>query len=150
MLFERVDRVVSLVRDIEKAKAFFSDLLDISFDETITDKEIGVQVTLAGRFGLELGSPIPTQHPLGQAEQRFLDENGESLRAIVIKVTDLDQAVQHFRDRGIEPVAMNTVGKGREAFYNPQDTFGVPIVLNEYPDPHPMTGQAIAADRNSS
>jgi catechol 2,3-dioxygenase-like lactoylglutathione lyase family enzyme len=149
MLFERVDRVVSLVRNLDKAKAFFSDLLDISFDETITDKEIGVKVTHAGRFGLELVSPIPTEHPMGQAEQRFLDENGECLRFIVIKVADLDQAVQRFRDQWIEPMGMNTVGKGKEAFYNPADTFGVPIVLNEYPDPHPMTGEAIAAGRNS-
>lgn len=144
MLFERVDRIVTLVKDMEKTKDFFSDLFGIPFDRTIVDEEIGMKIAMAGRFGFELTSPMPTGHPLGESEQRFLEEHGEGMRFIVIKVSDLDKAVQHFKERGIEPVAMNTVGNGREAFFNPRDTFGIPIILNEYPDPHPMTEQALA------
>jgi len=151
MLFERVDRVMGLVRDLDKAKAFFSDLLDITFDPVTTDEEVGIKVVHAGRFGFELGSPIPeSTHPVSLGDQGYLAEKGEGMRFLAIKVSSLDEAVAHFKKRGIEPVGFNTVGQGREAMFDPKDTFGIPIVLNEYPDQHPMTEQARIAGKKVS
>ncbi|WP_030539132.1 VOC family protein [Sphingobium sp. DC-2] len=139
MLFERVDRVIAVVDDIEKAKDFFSDLLGWQFDDVIRDEAQQLAVVHAARHGFELGMPMSDRHPIAAMESKFLAENGPGLRAFVIKVSNLDDAVAHFRARGIEPVAINAIGTAREAFYNAKDTYGVFFILNEYPDPHPMT-----------
>ncbi|EQB03811.1 hypothetical protein L288_14525 [Sphingobium quisquiliarum P25] len=139
MLFERVDRVIALVDDIDKARDFFSDLLGWKFDDVIRSEEQQIAVTLAGRHGFELGQPLSDGHPVGAAEMKHLADHGPCLRTFVIKVSNLDEAVAHFRKRGIEPLMINSIGPAREAFYDASQTYGISFLLNEYPEPHPMS-----------
>jgi catechol 2,3-dioxygenase-like lactoylglutathione lyase family enzyme len=148
MLFQGVDRVLAIVDDIDRAKAFFSDLLGVSFDRTIIDENVQLEVSMS-RFGLELASPMIEKHPIVNDRAGY-DAHGGILRIIVIRVSDFDQAVAHFKERGVEPTQMLTIGGAREAVYDPSDTYGVPIVLNEYPDLHGMTPQALADPTLSS
>jgi hypothetical protein len=148
MLFQGVDRVLTIVDDIDRAKAFFGDLLGVSFDRTIIDENVQLEVAMS-RFGLELASPIIEDHPIVNDRAGF-ETHGGILRLIVIRVSDFDEAVAHFKQRGIEPTQLLTIGDAREAIYDPADTYGVPIVLNEYPDLHGMTPQALADPTLSS
>ncbi len=148
MLFERVDRVLAIVDDIDRAKAFFADLLGVAFDRTIIDENVQLEVAMS-RFGLELASPMTEDHPIVNDPAGFTTRGG-ILRLIVIRVTDFDKAVAHFKERGIEPTQLLTIGAAREAIYDPADTYGVSIVLNEYPEMHGMTPQAIADPTLSS
>jgi methylmalonyl-CoA/ethylmalonyl-CoA epimerase len=141
-LFESVDRIAVTVWDLEKAMAFFGDLFGITFDDVINDEAAGVKAVYS-RFGLELVSPMPVDKPFALSLKQFLEENGEGVNVVTIMVSDVDRAVQHIKDRGIEPIAYVTVGNGREAIFNPKDFYGIPIVLNECPDPHPMTKAAL-------
>jgi hypothetical protein len=45
----------------------------------------------------------------------------------------LDEAVERFRAKGIEPVGRLEIAQARQAVYDPRETFGIPIVVNEYP-----------------
>ena len=148
MLFQGIDRVLALVDDMDRAKAFFSDLLGISFDRTIIDENVQLEVAMS-RFGIELGSPLVEDHPMASGRPSFAAHGGD-LRLVVIRVADFDQAVAHFKERGIEPTGLLTIGGAREAIYDPADTYGIPIVLNEYPDSHPMTPQALGDPTLSS
>ncbi len=148
MLFQGIDRVLAIVDDMDKAKAFFADLLGVSFDRTIIDQNVQLDVAMS-RFGLELGSPLIEDHPMVNDRAGF-EANGGILRLMVVRVSDLDQAVAHFRERGIEPVSFLDIGGAREAIYDPADTYGIPIVLNEYPDSHGMTAQALGDPTLSS
>ena len=148
MLFQGIDRVRAIVDDIDRAKAFFADLLGASFDETIIDQNVQLEVAMS-RFGLELASPLIEDHPIINDRPAF-DAHGGILRLIVIRVSDFDEAVAHFKERGIEPTQLLTIGEAREAIYDPADTYGVSIVLNEYPDLHGMTPQALADPTLSS
>ena len=148
MLFQGIDRVLAIVDDMDRAKAFFSDLMGVSFDRTIVDENVHFEVAMS-RFGLELASPMVDDHPM-VADRAGFEANGGILSLVVVRVSDFDQAVAHFRERGIEPVRFLNIGDAREAIYNPADTYGVTIVLNEYPDQHGMTPQALADPTLSS
>ena len=147
MLFERVDRVVVLVDDFDGTRTFFADLFDVAFDPTVRDDEHQLQVAHTGRFGFEVGSPMSDGHPLAEQEKAWLAEHGPGLRMIVVKVSDMAAALQHFARRGIEPIGRIRVGDAEEAFFDPRDTMGVAICLNHYPDPHPMSAQGARLTR---
>ena len=148
MLFKGVDRVLVLVNDMDKARAFFGDLLGVAFDRTIVDENVQIEVAMS-RFGIELGMPLVENHPFITDREGF-EKNGGFLSLIVVRVSDFDAAVAHLRERGIEPKAFLDIGGAREAIYDPADTFGLPIVLNEYPDSHGMTAQALGDETLSS
>jgi hypothetical protein len=151
--FRSLDRIACTVWDINKAKAFFSDIFDMNFDAPIVDEKAGVTVNYSG-FGIELVSPLPIDSPFGNSQRQMMEKEGEGgVRVVTIRVDNMDEAIEHIRKRGIEPVALLTIGKGREAVYNPGDFYGLPIVLCSYPQIHPMTaavtnpdGTAISAE----
>jgi len=138
----RLDRVAIAVHDIDKAREFYSDLLGIKFDETIIDDQAGVSVAYS-RAGFELISPHTGGGPFAQALFRFLEEHGEGVNVVTVVVDDLDIAVTHFADRGVFPIATVVAGEGKEVLFDPAELHGVPLVLNECPDPHPMTTAAL-------
>ena len=123
-------------------------------DETIVvladefDQKVEIEVAMS-RFGIELGMPLREDHPFITNRESF-DKNGGFLSLIVVRVSDFDAAVNHLRERGIEPKGFLEIGGAREAIYDPADTFGLPIVLNEYTDSHGMTAQALGDPTLSS
>jgi|YNPNPStandDraft_1061719.scaffolds.fasta_scaffold06191_7 methylmalonyl-CoA/ethylmalonyl-CoA epimerase len=136
-MFEKIDRIAIAVRDLEKAKAFFSDLLDIDFDTVGECEPLGMRGAYSA-LGLELIEPT---HP-DSLIARFLNQRGEGLWALVIKVRNMEQAIQRFKDKGLVVAGDVTVGTMREVAFHPKGSHGVEIVLAEYPEKHPA---AIAA-----
>ena len=138
MNFERIDRVLLLVSDFDKARAFFADLFDLEYGYIIEDKETQIRIVHdAADFGLELASPMNDSTPLAAMDSEFLKKTGGGIRTVVIKVGNLEAALERFKARGIEPTACMIHGRHKEAFFDPKDTFGLPICLNEYPHFHP-------------
>jgi catechol 2,3-dioxygenase-like lactoylglutathione lyase family enzyme len=139
MLFERIDRVVTLVPDLEAAEEFFSRVFGLRFDETAVDEDLQLKLVHAGRFGLELIEPTGDEQPRAASMRKWLQKHGPGFRTIVIKVSDLDAALARLREHGIEPVGQFALGEAREAFLDPSQTMNISIALNEYPEEHPMT-----------
>jgi catechol 2,3-dioxygenase-like lactoylglutathione lyase family enzyme len=148
MLFLGVDRILGLVDDLDEARTFFSDVLDIKFDHTIVDPNVHLDLSMSA-FGFELAQPTVADHPMLEGYPSFAANRG-ALRLVVIRVSDLDEAVARFRAKGIEPIGRLEIADAREAVFDPRDTFGIPIVLNQYPDHHPMSLQAAADPTLSS
>lgn len=133
-MFERIDRVAIAVKNLDKAKGFFSDLLDITFDPPGQSEELGMRGAYSS-FGLEL---IEATHP-DSVIGRFLKQRGEGVWAVVLKVRDMDEAVRKFEQKGLRVAGDIQAGKMREVAFHPRDTYGVEIVLAEYPEMHPAT-----------
>jgi len=141
MKIERIDRIAIAVGDIDQAIDFFSDLLGISFDRPARSQEPMGSKELNSAFGLELISP------LGHGPdfiQRFLDKRGEGVFAIVLKVDNIDEAVQHFTSRGLRIVGKSIPPPGvlrgqTMVSFHPRDAFGVQIILVQYDEIHPAT-----------
>ena len=133
-MVEKIDRVVIAVKDIEKGMKFFSDLLDIEFDVIDDDEEIGMRGTYSPS-GLELLQPTNPDTIIG----RFLEKRGEGLWAIVLKVKNMDEAVERFKQKGLKVAGDIKVGDMREVAFHPKGSFGVELILVEYPEMHPAT-----------
>jgi predicted enzyme related to lactoylglutathione lyase len=133
-MFEKIERVAIAVKDLEKAKDFFSDLLDINFDIVGEMDQLGMRGGYSA-FGLEL---IEASTP-GSMIGKFIDQRGEGVWAIVIKVKNMDAAVAKCLEKGMKIAGDIRYGAMREVAFHPKGSFGVEIVLAEYQEKHPAT-----------
>ncbi len=134
MVFERIERIAVGVRDLKRAEEFFSSLLDIRFDEALEEKRLNLRAAYSA-FGLELVEPTAP----GSLMDAFIQNRGEGVFCIVIKVSDMDQAVRIFEDRGLKPAGEMRFGGLKEVAFHPKGCFGLQIVLAEYTEKHPAT-----------
>lgn len=138
-MFEKIDRIAIAVKDLEKAAAFFSDLLDIEFDIVGSSPELGMRGGYSA-CGLELIEPTHPQSIIG----RFLEQRGEGLWAVVLKVKNMDEMIKRFEEKGLKVAGDVTAGAMREVAFHPKGSYGVEIVLAEYPEKHPATVAALS------
>jgi len=144
MSFRGIDRVALVVRDMDAAVAFFSKIFHVGFDVIDDDLE---QIRVAharDKFGLELVSPMSPDSRLGAHLTELLAQKGECVDVVVVRVDDLDEAVEEFRKAGLEPFGLLDHGDMREAMYDPSHLFGLPLILNDYVEPHPCSVAARA------
>jgi methylmalonyl-CoA epimerase len=134
MVFEKIERVAIAVRDFDQAEKFFSDLLDLHFDEPGVNEEAGLRAAYSA-FGLEL---IEATKPDTLIDQ-FIRKRGEGVFCVVIKVKDLSEAVKSFEQKGLRRVGEINKGGLKEILFHPKDSYGVQLVLAEYKAKHPAT-----------
>jgi len=136
MKVERIDRIAVGVYDLDKAIDFFSDLLGIKFDLPVGEFEsLGVRGA-GSRFGLQLESP------LGRGPdfmQQFIEKKGEGVFAVIFKVDDMEEAVKHFKEKGLRVMGDWSGGGLRQVAFHPRGSYGIQIVLAEYKELHPAT-----------
>ncbi len=137
-MFEKIDRIAIAVKDLEKAADFFSDLLGIEFDIVGTSEQLGMRGGYSA-CGLEL---IESTHP-DSIIGRFLKQRGEGLWALVLKVKNMDEMIKRFEEKGLKVAGDVTAGAMREVAFHPKGSFGVELVLAEYPEKHGATVAAL-------
>jgi methylmalonyl-CoA/ethylmalonyl-CoA epimerase len=138
MVFDKIDRVAIAVRDLDEAVRFYSGLLGMEFDEPLVSDDVKVRAAFSF-FGLELVE--------GTESNSFIDniirKKGEGVFAIIIKVTDMEKALQIFAEKGIRRTGTIEVGGLREVLFNPKDSYGIQLILAEYSSQHPATVAAL-------
>lgn len=142
MHFAGVDRVAIVVRDFQKAIDLYSALFGIHFDVLEDHLEQILVEHARNKFGLEVVAPISPNGAIGAHLTRLLEERGEGVDVVAVRVDDLEAAVASFREHGIEPVGRMEHGSLREAIYDGSRLFGLGLVLNEYQEPHPCHVEA--------
>jgi methylmalonyl-CoA/ethylmalonyl-CoA epimerase len=135
---ERVDRVAIGVRDLEKAMAFFSKTLGITFDVVREHKTNQYKATYSN-VGLELLQPTSKSNAIA----KFIDKKGEGLISIIFKVSDLEEAKKELEIMGIRLINEVSRGNLKEAIFHPKDFYNVEIALCEYEAPHPASCAAL-------
>jgi len=138
MLFEKIERVAVGVKDLKAAQEFFADLLDIRFDEPLTDDNMKIRAVYS-YLGLEL---VESTGP-GSMIDKFLQQRGEGVFCIVIKVSDMKEAIRRFEAKGLRRTGELKVGGMREVAFHPKGVHGLQIVLVEYQAKHPATVAAL-------
>jgi len=133
-MFERIDRIVLAVKDLGKARDLLSGLMDIDFDEPLVDEQYCMRAVYSF-FGLEL---VESTAP-GSIIDQHIQARGEGVFRVVIKVTNIDNAVKKFEEKGVRVVGELNVGGLREVVFHPKDVHGMQIVLAEYKAKHPAT-----------
>jgi catechol 2,3-dioxygenase-like lactoylglutathione lyase family enzyme len=125
MKVERIDRVAIVVKDFEKARRFFEDILGIQFPEPRIG--VGGKAAVSARPGaLELWEP----NAFGIEHAGLAPEFSEGIYSIVFRVDDLDEAVAEMKGKGLHPIwQLEAAGKPTEVIFAPNDSYGVRIVV---------------------
>jgi len=131
-MIKRIDHISIAVRDQEKAKAFFVDILGgrelfcAPFEEQKyrwTTLEVGTSCFI------ELLDPLGSHGFV----QRFLDNRGEGPHHITIQVDDLQEVHRRLESRGIPTFGYSESLPGwKEFFVHPRDAFGTLIQFAEF------------------
>ena len=132
-----IDHIVIAVRSIEKAKSFFSKLLDTEFEEIDINEEVGFRNVMSPG-GVELVEPTRPDSLLA----KFIDQKGEGLYALAFTVRDIDEAQAKAEKMGIRIIGSVNSDKEpvkglREIWLHPKDNFGVLVMFAQDNPYHP-------------
>jgi len=126
MKVERISHVTINVEDLEAARNFWGDLLDIAFSESrdINQMDTKVSICQFPRGGaIELTAPLT---PDGAYSKSF-EHRGPGLNLLSLMVDDFDQAVAHIKSRGVRLLGVIERPKQNYAIFHPRDTGGVTL-----------------------
>jgi hypothetical protein len=138
MKFEKLERVVIAVKNLDDAERLFSDLFGIQFFRT-TDKIAKGEIKITRKFSEHAISPLKNfeRRPAFCAEGIELLETippveTEGIRSLCFKVSDLDEAMAEMEKKGFRLIEEVEIGSVKEAIYSPDDFHGIRIILNEF------------------
>jgi methylmalonyl-CoA/ethylmalonyl-CoA epimerase len=127
-----LDHVAVAVRDVAAAAALYRDILGGEFLYGADQPEQGfrfVQYRFPGGGKVELVTPIEDGFLT-----RFLDERGEGMHHITLRVPDLRTQIDRLHAGGVEAVMVDLDDENwKEAFVHPREALGVLIQLAETP-----------------
>lgn len=131
MKAERIDHIHVYVRDLEKAKQFFEDILGTKFSGPLANDVLNSRAVFEP-LGLELLAPTSADGLIAKT----LEQRGEGIAGVSFKVSNLEEATAKLQSRGVRLVGRVERGKIKEAQFHPKDCFGVLIELCEYEEKH--------------
>ena len=147
MKIEKLDRIDMYVENIDEAKEKFSKLLGITFEEIPFEEvepfkqELGPKALALGEVATEPTgggmrvaiSPAGLELIEGADIISTMPGQTEGIRNMHFKVTDYEEAMAEMEEKGVPLLYDLTLGKLREAIYNPDDLNGDMMGLVWYP-----------------
>jgi methylmalonyl-CoA epimerase len=129
----RIHHVAVVVRDLDRALAFYRDQLRLPLDVVMPIDTDGVRIGFlpVGESSIELVEP--TRPDTGVA--RFLDSRGEGFHHVCLEVDDLAAELDRLAGQGVELIdsAPRRGAEGPVAFIHPRSCHGVLVELIEAP-----------------
>jgi len=124
-----IDHLGIAVRSIEAALRFYEGQLGmrVSLRETVTEEQVNVAMLAAGGPRLELLEPTEPDSVIG----RFLQQRGEGLHHLALRVPDLNATIERLRAAGARLLGEPRTGTGGHpyVFVHPASTGGVLLEL---------------------
>ena len=129
-IFKRFDHVAIGVKDAEKARTLFLDVLGA---EELPDK--GSSSEGFDWFTFNLGGKkmeVVSSTREGSGVGRYVEKHGEGFHHISIAVDDLKEAIAHFESKGVRVIGANFDSEDfKHCYLHPKDTFGAMIQVFE-------------------
>jgi methylmalonyl-CoA/ethylmalonyl-CoA epimerase len=131
-----LEHVAIAVKDLDKAIAFYRDVLGLELAEI---EEVPSQQVRTAIFGHGMGRVeliCPTAPDSGVA--RFLDKRGEGLHHICLEVEDLEATLAQLKAKGVQLIDETPkpgAGGAKVAFVHPKGAHGVLTELRQGPKP---------------
>lgn len=130
-VFKRFDHVSIGVKDVEKARALFLDVLG---GEELADKgsspSEGFDWFTFNLGGKKVEVVIPTSPEGGVG--RYIESHGEGFHHMSIAVNDLKEAIAYFESKGVRVIGTNFDSDNfKHCYLHPKDTFGALIQIFE-------------------
>ena len=126
MKIEKINYVMIMVKDLEKASKFFADLFDTEFGSYRESEGADARI-VSSPLGIELFTPLSPDGPTA----RVLERRGEGLSVLKLKVSKLEEAIADMESHGVRLVVRGKGPQGKIARFHPGDLYGVMIELVE-------------------
>jgi len=127
---KRIVQVCILVKNIEKARALWAELLDAA-EPPITETSDGrVKLTFFNLENIDLELIQPISGPSNW--QDFLEKCGEGIHHIAFHVKKMDETLGKFRNMGIEVEQRGEFEGGGYVYMGSKDKLGAIIELLAY------------------
>ena len=131
-MIRRIDHIAIAVRDLQKAKAFFIQILggrELFSAPVEKQKFRWTTVELGTSCFIELIDPLEEEGFL----QRFLTHRGEGPHHITIQVDDVRETQRFLQDRGVPTFGLaETFPNWKELYIHPKHAFGTLIQFAEF------------------
>jgi methylmalonyl-CoA epimerase len=125
----KIDHLGIAVRSLDQALKFYRDQLglDVSLRETVEQEKVNVAMLPLGEPRIELLESTETGSIIG----KFLDQRGEGLHHVALRVPDLNASVERLRAAGARLLNEPRAGAGGHlyVFVHPASTGGVLLEL---------------------
>ncbi len=132
MKINRVGHIGIAVEDLDSVAKIFEDLFGIELEAKHGAPDQSVEVALLKTEGTTLELVTPTDQQSGLA--KLLKKRGNSIHHISFEVEDIDAALSHLKEKGVELIdkepRVGAEGK-RIAFIHPKSCGGILIELKE-------------------
>ena len=122
-------RVAFAVGDLDKARAFFRDVLGAEFDSIQDIEEFRFRYQPFRLGGVEM-QLLCSDDP-SSVISHFLMKRGQGFHHLTFEVENLDEVVRELEAKGVEVVSRHRYQKPlegahwKDAFIHPRDAFGV-------------------------
>ena len=128
-MVKQISHIGVVVRELEKARNFYSSLLNLSSSSPIEGSGMKMSLVHAGNAEIELLEPTTKEGVLA----KFLERHGEGVHHICFEVDDIESELESLQRKGMELVDKKPRpgAEGKVAFLHPRMTFGVLIELVE-------------------
>ncbi len=101
MNLKGVNRIIVAVKDIEKSKKFYSDVLGATFHEANwTGEAFGIDVAISWDAGIELCAPMAGRED-DSVVSPFLEQNGDGIMNVVFGFSNADVAKEKAESAGM-------------------------------------------------
>ena len=126
-----LDRVVMVVKDLDKAANQYSEVLGVTFWDAGVQEDQGVRAMVSWDGQVELISPVSAQ----SAAAKFLERKGEGVIGVAWKVKDIDEASAEVANKGFRIMekfdfpAAPGFKLFKEILLHPRDTNEVTVIL---------------------
>jgi methylmalonyl-CoA/ethylmalonyl-CoA epimerase len=131
-MIRRIDHIAIAVRDLQKAKAFFIQILggrELFSAPVAKQKFRWTTIELGTSCFIELIDPLEEEGFL----QRFLRHRGEGPHHITIQVDDVQETHRFLQDRGVPTFGLaETFPNWKELYIHPKHAFGTLIQFAEF------------------
>ncbi len=140
MKVERVDRALVYVKNLDAAMKFFADLFGSRFIEPKAGSAGASRVSAEG-LGLELAEPGSPQSDLHKffEKRKAPGASGEGAGAMVLKVTNFEDAFATLEAAGIRPITKLNLANRKVSLFARGGGLGIAVGIVEYqPFAHPL------------
>lgn len=132
-IIDKKTRLAFAVGDLDKARAFFQDVLGAEFDavESVNEFHFDYQPFRLGGAPMQLMSPTEPSSVVSH----FLMKRGQGFHHVTFEVDDLDDAISELEAKGVRVASRHTYQEPlegttwKDAFIHPKDAFGVLVQL---------------------
>ena len=128
----KIDHLGIAVNSIDQAKAFWSEVLGLSFegDETVAEQKVTTAFFPVGESEVELLESTAPDGPVA----KYIEKRGQGIQHVAFRVEDIEAALAELKAKGVRLIDEKPrigAGGAKIAFLHPKDTHGVLVELCE-------------------